>query len=559
MADVFISYSRKDQSFARKLVDALSSRGKIPWLDQYPEPHKGIPAGSDWWDEITSGIETADNFLLIASPRSIVSPYCNAEIALARQYGKPLGFVLYCGRTRKSDTTRKAICKAIKKIPDEKELPNSLMVGVSNLQALANTNWEVLERIQDISFFENDTFDHQTDQLVQALDLDLDWKKMRNQLRRAVKVWEHNRCSEDFLWKGQQLKDVRQMIILLRRCSELSEAEKEFLRPEVEWLEEKLNDAALDHAHRAKISEQLHVIGDTRPGVGLRHDGLPDIVWCPVPSGTVTTKDVEGSFSVNVEPFYIAKYPVTEMQFKSFLDDPDGFSQDKWWERLARSNIPRAISVQSLEGTRWWKGLEDRPPGPGEQSFKFSNHPRETVSWYDAVAFCRWLTAKLPTEVWPAPLSQIPQRQGMRVDESIPTRWGIRLPTEWEWQLAATGGNLTNEYPWGAEWDPGRANTEKSGLRRTIAVGMYPQGASPCGALDMAGNVWEWCLNTYYRLVDVMVSGRYDHTIRGGSWRFDKDSALTMYRTGFADHVRDNDLGFRVVAAFSLVASTSGH
>jgi formylglycine-generating enzyme required for sulfatase activity len=87
------------------------------------------------------------------------------------------------------------------------------------------------------------------------------------------------------------------------------------------------------------------------------------------------------------------------------------------------------------------------------------------------LAFCRWLSEKLGYE--------------------------IRLPTEWEWQQAATGGNPENEYPWGPEWAGSCANTIESELSHSTAVGIYPQGASPVGALDMAGNVWEWCLNEY--------------------------------------------------------------
>jgi formylglycine-generating enzyme required for sulfatase activity len=86
------------------------------------------------------------------------------------------------------------------------------------------------------------------------------------------------------------------------------------------------------------------------------------------------------------------------------------------------------------------------------------------------MAYCQWLSAALG--------------------------FPVRLPTEWEWQQAATGGDPRSEFPWG-EWQEGRANTVESELGRMTAVGLYPQGASAQGVLDLAGNTWDWCLNKF--------------------------------------------------------------
>ena len=101
----------------------------------------------------------------------------------------------------------------------------------------------------------------------------------------------------------------------------------------------------------------------------------------------------------------------------------------------------------------------------------------------------------------------------------------IRLPTEFEWQQAATGGDRNRRYPWGPEeWDPARepwrANTNESELGRSTAVGMYPQGASPVGALDMAGTLYEWCLNAFDDPDNVAwpASAQERRAVRGGSW-----------------------------------------
>ena len=96
------------------------------------------------------------------------------------------------------------------------------------------------------------------------------------------------------------------------------------------------------------------------------------------------------------------------------------------------------------------------------------------VSWHDAMAYCRWLSGV--------------------------TGKPITLPSEAQWEKAARGGlppagrdkGRAREYPWGDEWDEAKCNTGELGLGDTTPVGIFPEGASPYGCLDMAGNVWEW-------------------------------------------------------------------
>ncbi|NJP07020.1 MAG: formylglycine-generating enzyme family protein, partial [Chloroflexaceae bacterium] len=92
------------------------------------------------------------------------------------------------------------------------------------------------------------------------------------------------------------------------------------------------------------------------------------------------------------------------------------------------------------------------------------------VNWFEAVAYARWLSAQTGRE--------------------------YRLPTEAEWEKAARGPDGLI-WPWGNEWRDGMANSNEAGHDVTIAVGNYPDGASPYGALDMAGNVWEWCSSSW--------------------------------------------------------------
>lgn len=356
------------------------------------------------------------------------------------------------------------------------------------------------------------------------------------QVRTAAALWQKHACQPAYLWPDERLRPVYAMRDRLK--PDLDASEKKFIRREVERLLEEIDNPATSHRRRSAIGERLDALGDPRPGVGLvrgvlslnavekkayapedlrpgevrlwgnkpEHTGLPDLVWLPVPAGSIQI--MEQTFAV--QPFHIAKYPITYRQFQAFVDAPDGFPDPCWWQGLSAS--------------------DDRKSKPAEQNFKFDNHPRENVSWYDAIAFCRWLNARLG---WPAP---------GKLDSP-----GLRLPAEWEWQWAASAGQPGFEYPWGATWDANKANTGESGLGRTTAVGMYPAGAASCGALDLSGNVLEWCLNEHQEPQNIGLGDSYRRVLRSGAWGEVQDCARAAYRRNLFPDSHGIVIGFRVV------------
>jgi formylglycine-generating enzyme required for sulfatase activity len=266
---------------------------------------------------------------------------------------------------------------------------------------------------------------------------------------------------------------------------------------------EQLDDDSLSHERRLFIGNKLTEFGDTRPGVGLRPDGLPDIVWINIPGGRVTLEGIDHVFEI--KPFRMAKYLVTNAQFEVFLKSEDGYRNDEWW-----CGIEKADAV-------------------AEQIWQEANSPRDTVSWYEAVAFGRWLSHRAKAL--------------------------IRLPTEWEWQQAATGGDPMRDYPWPGEWDAARCNSKENQLGRTTAVGMYPSGVTSQGVLDMAGNLWEWCLNKYEDLV-ASESVRIDNSfvqrvIRGGSYYNGPQNLRVSTRHGYSPDFSSVHFGFRLAQDIS--------
>jgi formylglycine-generating enzyme required for sulfatase activity/KaiC/GvpD/RAD55 family RecA-like ATPase len=325
--------------------------------------------------------------------------------------------------------------------------------------------------------------------------------------------WELElKAARDHIWREEKLRDVR---VALRQigvgAESLSQDCRLFLQPETDRRLQELTLPIL-HEDRISVGSRLAELKDTRRGVGLLRSAalnkdVPDFEWCAVPGGEVAIYgDDQALLSrAKVEPFYIARYPVTIRQFEPFLEKPGYFA------------------------TRWWNGLDlDGDANPiYQQKSEPSNHPAQYISWYQAIAYARWASELLGYEV--------------------------RIPTEWEFVQAFTGGDPARIFPWGETWDPSRAN-HAGGARVLMSVGMYPQGAAPCGALDLSGNVYQWCLNEHGRPESVGLAGTGLRVSRGGSY-FDGEHELSVRyrRPDFANGY--NDQKRRIVVAIRLVSS----
>ena len=204
--------------------------------------------------------------------------------------------------------------------------------------------------------------------------------------------------------------------------------------------------------------------------------------------------------------FYIGRYPVTNAQYNQFV---------------------LATGHHDIET---------------DERQKRTDHPAANITWYDAQDFCKWLNQTIG--------SKLPQ----------PLRF--RLPTEPEWEKAARG-DQGNEWPWGNEWDANLCNSMESGNDTITRVGYYsPGGDSPCGAAEMAGNVWEWTISLWgteekkpaygypYKPSDgrerIKASIRVLRVLRGGSFHDSRQSVRCAARRGGFPLIGWPGSGFRV-------------
>ena len=240
---------------------------------------------------------------------------------------------------------------------------------------------------------------------------------------------------------------------------------------------------------------------------------------------------------------YLARYPVTNAQYKRFLEAED-FHEEKYWTGFPKYAEPEKNYAKmgdwGDEGYQWFKKkLDERKKVLPEYwaDARFGemrpNAPVVGISWWEANAYCKWLLAN-----WDK------LEEGK---QGLPKPVEIRLPTEAEWELAA-GGADGNRFAFGTLKDEKEivkhANTRESGIGRTTPVWMYPSGESLHKGMDMAGNIWEWQANFLDK----------DHDwlgLRGGSWYLNVDYARVSYRYYYHPYNRYDNIGVRVLGFFS--------
>jgi formylglycine-generating enzyme required for sulfatase activity len=253
----------------------------------------------------------------------------------------------------------------------------------------------------------------------------------------------------------------------------------------------------------AMSQKDVTPVDETAASVIIWPDDKKEMVF--VPGGTFLMGSNDGNpnhqpeHRVSVADFYIDRWPVTNAEYKKFVD-------------ATGRGVPNYdVSWCDTHEYNWDPRTRMYPPDKAD-------HPVVLVTWDDAMAYAAWA--------------------------------GKRLATEAEWERAARGLN-GRRYPWGNEFIPGCCNCKEAGLGKTSPVGAFsPDGDTLEGIVDMVGNVWEWVNSLYWAYPYNADDGRESRqaagfrVLRGASWVNDANVAYGLSRLD-GDFQFYNNVGFR--------------
>lgn len=313
--------------------------------------------------------------------------------------------------------------------------------------------------------------------------------------------------------------------------------------------------------------------------------------------GYSAAQDERPRHPVQTAAYAIGRYPVTNAEFACFVE-AGGYADASYWrtaaarawlrgegggavvqevlqiwqalkadpEKVLAQHKRAGATPQQLEAFRQLSEMDetsvrevateaqterrrDRPAYWDDARCNNPAQPVVGVTWFEAAAYCTWLTEQVQAAGTTLKIWQTNQEI---VINPQPRTFNFQLPSEAEWEKAARGGR-NGVYPWGNRWDAARANTWQGHVLQPTPVGAYPQGANGWGLYDIAGNVFEWTRTLYQPYPYAERDGRNDleaegyRVARGGSWSTNEWYARCASRSWFVPDYFDDIVGFRVV------------
>lgn len=504
---LYLSYAQNDAPYCMELVECLHGAHEI-WYDERQA------SDGDWRQGARQRLAWADAFLYILSSESLASRYCQDEYRMAQEAGRlilPLrieadlqlpaefasGPILDLSGGLDAAGQRNllnALLLAERQLSDGRALTSA--VNGENPQALQPAGNQPLLALGQ------QTGEAQGAALEAALEAGI----------KALNRGEYENAL--YLLRQVAASGPAQPYVELPALLAQAEggAQEERQRRQAERLYPPIRELVRSSASHALGCQAFSAFQRDFPhydpdnlAAACAPAPLAGLLWRQIPAGETVIQHEERRIRYWNEAFRISQYPITNAQFQAFVDAADGYAAERWW--------------QSSEGARAWRQAQ---PQPAPARFPYPEHPRENISWFEAQAFCAWLSELLQMEA--------------------------RLPSEQQWQQAARGDD-ERPYPWGQHYQSRRCNAAEAGRRQTAAVAAHPAGASPFGVEDLLGNVWEWCENEARpRAEDALADQPIRRIVRGGSFLSSAERlTIDTYQT-LTPGARAATVGFRIVA-----------
>lgn len=485
---LFISYARVDKAYCMEIVELLNDHDV--WFDSR------LHVGTNWWHEILKKVDWCEGFVYLLSPDSVQSSYCQREYEMAKNMGRAIFPVLVRECTMPNHLTEMHYVDISKGVTIESV--KSLLASIHHAELSQPHHKQAREKANNTTIDPLEAFTGGMTALQKGLFDD------------AV-----------FLLKLAKANGYKSPFINIDEV--LEEAER-YLKSQMEHVERERNYKHIVELIRTPITEKIgweafanfraqypdydpeNLSKDSKGRILPKPSGgftLPLLEWCSVPEGKADISDPQKKGrkqTVTVPAFSMSKYLVTNAQFQMFIDDPKGYHNRAWWQF-----DPNAYASYL------------RHPFPREIKYDGAERPRTRVTWYEAMAFCQWLSDKLGCP--------------------------ITLYNYAQW-VRAYSGDDKRIYPWGNTFDKTRCNTRESQIRIPTVVTRYTNGVSPFGIYDMMGNVWKWSSDISE---DTNQAGIHKQIIRGGSFTSPVERADPHFSYDLDPNTFHISIGFRLV------------
>lgn len=513
---LFCCYRRLDQHLAVQVVQELEHSNHQVWYDDR------LNVGQNWWDEILRRLSWAEGMLFLISPESVQSEFCMKELRIALKAKKPVFPILLVEGTPLPEEIAGLHYVDMTAGMNER-VQKKLMESIALVQATPQAAAVPLERIARVApelladpseLTQAELAD--SNLLIDRVNLLMDHGKFEEAvviLERAIglNVFHEWVPLEKLLAIAKQnlqiqiderkrLIDYRSIESLIKRGRSREIGIESFRK-----FQDKYPD--FDPSNLKELITSLQNTSEMELTVNrrLQRLNIALLEWVYIPAGELRLLTGQNGhtqkMAMTVNEFYISKYPVTNAQYQLFLED-DPYRNARWWGF-------------SPSARQWWLENKDKSPKPAK--FTGPEMPRANVTWYEAYAYTLWLSA----------------RSGLR----------ITLPYRQQWQRAARGDD-ERTYPAGDVFLTEQGNTAENREGKTTDVRAYPEGISPFGVYDMAGNVWEWCMNVSYK--DFDVTSERPRAVQGGSYIGPCERAAIQFHYPLQPYNFAPSIGFRL-------------